>query len=47
MSTTTGIDAPSAISAKVSSLASAIQGSGWWQLPQRGTPVAAAGTRFR
>ncbi len=31
MSTTTGIDAPSAISAKVPSSASAIQGSGWWQ----------------
>ena len=47
MSTTTGSDAASAISANVSSSASAIQGSGWWQLPQRGIPSAAAGTRFR
>ena len=36
MSTTTGTDAASATSAKVSSPASTIQGSGWWQLPQRG-----------
>src|SRR5580700_6138852 len=45
-STTTGTDARSATSAKVSSPASTIQGSGLWQLPQRGTPEAAAGTRF-
>ena len=46
-STTTGMDAASATSANVSSPASAIQGSGWWQLPQRGIPAAAAGTRLR
>src|SRR3954447_15794964 len=27
--------------------ASAIHGSGWWQLPQRGTPSAETGTRLR
>jgi hypothetical protein len=36
----------SAISAKSSSVASTIQGSGAPQLPQRGLPWAAAGTRF-
>ena len=46
-STTTGRDAASATSANVSSPASAIQGSGWWQFPQRGMPAAAAGTRLR
>src|SRR3984885_6135088 len=45
-STTTGTDAASAISAKVSSPASAIHGSGLWQLPHCGCPDAAAGTRF-
>jgi hypothetical protein len=33
--------------AKVASSASASQGSGWWQFPQRGEPAAAAGTQFR
>src|SRR5260370_1701368 len=42
-----GTDARSATSAKSSSPASTIHGSGLWQLPQRGVPVAAAGTRFR
>jgi hypothetical protein len=46
MSTTTGTEAASATSAKLPSPASTIQGSGWWQLPQRGIPSAAAGTRF-
>src|SRR5258708_8443224 len=41
-----GTDARSATSAKSSSLASTIHGSGLWQLPQRGVPVAAAGTPF-
>ena len=45
-STTTGTDARSATSAKVSSPASTIQGSGLWQWPQCGTPEAVAGTRF-
>ncbi len=45
-STTTGTDVRSATSAKVSSPASTIQGRGLWQLPQRGIPAAAAGTRF-
>src|SRR5580704_2235124 len=45
-STTTGTDACSAISAKVSSPASTIHGSGRWQLPQCGVPLAVAGTRF-
>jgi hypothetical protein len=41
------MDAASATSANVASSASAIQGSGWWQFPQRGMPAAAAGTRLR
>jgi cysteine sulfinate desulfinase/cysteine desulfurase-like protein len=44
MSTTTGMTAASATSANVSSPATAIHGSGWWQLPHRGVPRAAAGT---
>jgi hypothetical protein len=46
MSATTGMAAAWAASAKVSSPAAAIHGSGWWQLPHRGFPFAAAGTRF-
>jgi hypothetical protein len=46
-STTTGRDAAPATSGNVVSPASAVQGSGWWQLPQRGMPDAAAGTRLR
>src|SRR5262245_34545086 len=45
-STSTGTAACSATSAKVSSPASAIHGSGLWQMPQRGVPEAAAGTRL-
>ena len=37
----------SAISAKSPSPAAAIHGSHWWQLPHRGFPAAAAGTRLR
>jgi hypothetical protein len=47
MSTTTGIVACSTTSAKVSSPALTAQDSGWWQLPQRGVPDAATGTRLR
>jgi hypothetical protein len=46
MSTATGMAAASATSANVSSPAAATQGSGLWQLPHRGVPRAAAGTRF-
>jgi hypothetical protein len=46
-STSTGTDAFSASSAKLSSPASTIHGSGLWQLSHRGVPGAAAGTRFR
>jgi hypothetical protein len=45
-STRVGIVDFSATSAKSTSDASAIHGSGWWQLPQCGIPVAAAGTRL-
>src|SRR5262249_10575526 len=45
-STTTGILAASATSAKVASSASAIHGSASWHVPQRGVPAAAVGTRL-
>jgi hypothetical protein len=46
-STSTGTAACSTTSANVASPASVIQGSGSWQLPQRGVPAATAGTRLR
>ena len=45
-STSTGSAAHSTTVAKLASSASAIHGSGEWHWPQRGTPLAAAGTRF-
>jgi hypothetical protein len=47
MTTSTGIVAPSAISVKLSSSASTIQGRIRWHFRQRGNPAAAAGSRFR
>src|ERR1700730_14536449 len=45
-STRTGRAEPWTCSANVASSASATHGRGWWQVPHRGTPDAAAGTRF-
>lgn len=46
-STITGSEVRSATSANVASSASATQGNGDLQRPQRGVPVEAAGTRLR